>query len=279
MRAHRRAPALPCPVRQKTSIEGLIQRDRLWISFGLVAMVTFAWVFLLREASIMNAMAATEKMHAAMGMAGMNMRAWDATDWIALFMMWSVMMVGMMLPSAAPVIMLVLGAYRLRSDANARMAAVAFIGGYLVIWTAFSAVAALGQLQLHRTALLSDDMRLHSAIVSGVLLLIAGAYQWLPLKNRCLVQCQAPLAFLTQHWKKGVGGGFSMGVRHGAFCVGCCWMLMLLLFVLGVMNLLWIAILAAVVMIEKLSSHGRAAARVFGVAVASWGIYLLVGSW
>jgi predicted metal-binding membrane protein len=258
------------------SIEVLIQRDRLWISLGLVAIIAFAWVYLLREASIMQAIAAGERTHAAMGMAGMNMRAWDATDWIALFMMWSVMMVGMMLPSAAPVIMLVLGAYRLRSDARARMASVAFIAGYLVIWTVFSAAAAFGQLELHRTALLSDDMRLHSTIVSGVLLLIAGANQWLPLKNRCLVQCQAPLAFLTQHWKRGVGGGFSMGVRHGAYCLGCCWLLMLLLFVLGVMNLLWIATLAAVVMVEKLSSHGRTAARVFGLATASWGVYLLV---
>lgn len=260
----------------KTSIEVLVQRDRLWIALGLVAAIVLAWVYLLREATAMDASAAEAQMHAAMGMAGINMRAWDASDWVALFVMWAVMMAGMMLPSAAPVIILVLGAYRLRGDARARMAAVAFIGGYLVVWTSFSAAAALGQLALHRAALLSDDMRLHSAIVSGVLLLIAGAYQWLPVKNRCLVQCQAPLAFLTQHWRTGVSGGLSMGMRHGTFCVGCCWLLMTLLFVLGVMNLLWIAILAAVVMIEKLSRHGRTAARVFGLATASWGIYLLV---
>ena len=263
----------------KSSIELLIQRDRLWISLGLVAAIVLAWVYVLREATVMNATASQAQMHAAMGMAGMNMRTWNASDWVALFVMWAVMMVGMMLPSAAPVIMLVLGAYRLRSDAHTRMAAVAFVGGYLVVWTSFSAGAALGQLELHRTALLSEDMRLHSAIVSGVLLLIAGVYQWLPVKTQCLVQCQAPLAFLTQHWRTGVRGGFTMGVRHGASCVGCCWLLMLLLFVLGVMNLLWIAVLAAVVMVEKLSSHGRTAARVFGTAIASWGIYLLVGSW
>jgi len=257
-------------VSSKSSIELLIQRDRLWVSLGLVAAIVFAWTYLLRESAVMDAMA--------VGMPGMNMRTWHASDWISLFIMWAVMMVAMMLPSAAPVIMLVLGAYRLRSDERARAASVAFIGGYLAIWTSFSAAAALGQLELHRTALLSDGMRLHSTVVAGVLLLIAGAYQWLPVKNRCLVACQAPLAFLTQHWRTGVRGGFSMGARHGAFCVGCCWLVMLLLFVLGVMNLLWIAILAAVVMIEKLSSHGRTAARVFGLAAASWGIYLLVGS-
>ena len=260
-------------VHSKTSIEVLIQRDRLWIALGLVAAILLAWVYLLREAGAMNTEA---QLHAAMGVAGMNMRVWDASDWMALFVMWAVMMAGMMLPSAAPVIVLVLGAYRLRSDARARMAAVAFIGGYLAVWTSFSAAAALGQLTLHRAALLNDDMRLHSALVSGVLLLMAGVYEWLPVKNRCLVQCQAPLAFLTQHWRTGVRGGFSMGMCHGAFCVGCCWLLMTLLFVLGVMNVLWIAVLAAVVMIEKLSRHGRTAARMFGLATASWGIYLLV---
>src|SRR5829696_7767801 len=183
---------------QKSSIELLIQRDRLWIALGLVAAIVLAWVYLLRESAAMDAMAANARMHAAMGMAGMTMRAWGAADWLGLFVMWAVMMAGMMLPSAAPVIMLVLGAYRLRSDSHARLAAVAFIGGYAIVWTTFSAVAALGQLVLHRIALLSDDMRLHSMVVSGVLLVIAGVYQWLPVKNRCLVQCQAPLAFLTQ---------------------------------------------------------------------------------
>jgi len=217
-------------------------------------------------------------MRATMGVAHMNMRAWGAADWLGLFAMWAVMMVGMMLPSAAPVIMLVLGAYRLRGDAQARLAAVAFIGGYAIAWTTFSALAALGQLELHRTALLSDDMRLHSAVVSGLLLVVAGVYQWLPVKNRCLVHCQAPLAFLTQRWRPGVSGGFSMGASHGAFCVGCCWLLMMLLFVLGVMNLFWIAVLAAVVLLEKLTPQGLIAGRLAGLGAMVWGIYLRVAS-
>lgn len=259
---------------QKSSFELLIQRDRFWIALALVTAIVLAWVYLLRESAAMDAMAADARMHAAMGMAGM--RAWGAADWLGLFAMWAVMMVGMMLPSAAPVIMLVLGAYRLRGDANARLAAVAFMGGYAIVWTTFSAVAAVGQLELHRTALLSDDMRLHSVVVSGVLLLIAGVYQWLPVKNRCLVHCQAPLAFLTQRWRPGVRGGFAMGASHGAFCVGCCWLLMTLLFVVGVMNLFWIAVLAAIVLLEKLSSHGLVAGRVVGLAAIAWGIYLIV---
>ena len=262
-------------MRQKSSIELLIQRDRLWIVLGLVTAIALAWWYLLREAAAMSAMTEEARRHAAMGMAGMNMRAWDVSDWFALFVMWSVMMVGMMLPSATPVIMLVLGFYRLRRESRGPVAAVAFIGGYLVVWTTFSAAAALGQIVLHRTAVLSADMQLHSAAVSGVLLVLAGVYEWVPFKNQCLVQCRAPLAFLSQRWRPGVSGGFSMGARHGAYCVGCCWLLMALLFVLGVMNLLWIVALAAIVLLEKLWRHGVIAGRVAGLAAGVWGIYLL----
>ena len=257
-----------------TSIERLIQRDRLLVTLALVVAIGLAWAYLLREAAAMDAEART---HAAMGMAGMNLRAWGAADWVGLFVMWAVMMVGMMLPSAAPVIVLVLGAYRLRRDARARLAALAFMGGYLLVWTTFSAAAALGQLSLHRAALLSDDMRVRSAALSGVILLIVGVYQWLPLKNRCLVNCQAPLAFLTRKWRPGVSGGLEMGLKHGAHCVGCCWLLMTLLFVLGVMNLVWIAALAALVLLEKLGPAGAITARVTGVVAAGWGVYLIAG--
>ena len=258
------------------SIERLIRRDRLWVALGLVVTITLAWLYLLREAAAMNTMAAEARQHAAMGMAGMNMRAWDGSDWASLFGMWSVMMVAMMLPSAAPVILLVLGAYRLRRDAQARAAAVMFVGGYVLVWTAFSAIAASGQIALHRAAVLSEEMRLRSAALSGVILLLAGVYQWLPFKSQCLIRCQAPLAFLTQHWRTGVWGGLAMGVRHGAYCVGCCWVLMVLLFVLGVMNLVWIAALAVFVLVEKLAPRGALVGRVGGVAAACWGLYLLV---
>ena len=261
-----------------TPIELLIQRDRIWISLALFTAIGLAWIYLLREAAAMSATAAQAHMHAAMGMAGMAMRVWDAADWVALFAMWIVMMVGMMLPSASPVILLVLGAYRLRGDSQARLAAMAFMGGYLLVWTAFSAAASLGQLALHRAALLSEDMRLHSTVLSGAILLAAGIYQWLPFKNRCLVSCQAPLAFLTRHWRSGVSGGLRMGMRHGALCVGCCWLLMTLLFVLGVMNLVWVALLAAFVLLEKLAPGGTVAGRVAGVAAAGWGAYLIVAA-
>ena len=258
------------------SLERMIRRDRLWIVLGLAVTIGLAWVYLLREAAAMQAMADETRRHAAMGMAGMTMRTWGVTDGVALFVMWTVMMIGMMLPSTSPVILLVLNSYRVRRDGQASLAAVMFVGGYALVWTAFSALAAGGQVALHRAAILSEDMRLGSAAVSGVVLLIAGIYQWLPIKNRCLTQCRTPLSFLTQRWRPGVQGAFEMGVRHGTYCVGCCWLLMVLLFVLGVMNLIWIAVLAAVVLLEKLSARGVLVSRLAGAAAAGWGAYLLM---
>lgn len=259
----------------KSSLELLIQRDRIWISVGLFAAIGLAWIYLMREAAVMGAIAADARTHAAMGMAGVNLRAWDLSDWFMLFGMWTVMMVGMMLPSASPVVLLVLGAYRLRGDSQARLAAVAFIGGYLLVWVAFSLFASLGQVGLHRAAMLSGDLRLQSAALSGAILIAAGVYQWLPLKNRCLLHCQAPLAFLTRYWRSGVTGGLRMGLRHGLLCVGCCWLVMTLLFVLGVMNLVWVALLGAFVLLEKLAPGGAIAGRLAGAAAAGWGLYLL----
>jgi predicted metal-binding membrane protein len=268
----------PLLMNQKSRLEMLIRRDKLWVALGLATAIGLAWAYLLREAAAMNTMAAEARMHAAMGMATMTMRTWGLSDWLALLIMWTVMMAGMMLPSAAPVILLVLGAYRLRHEAHPRAAAFAFMGGYLLVWTGFSAAASLGQIALHRAAVLSEEMQLYSATVSGVILLVAGVYQWLPLKNVCLVRCQTPLAFLTRHWRRGIDGGFSMGARHGAYCVGCCWLLMVVLFVVGVMNIVWIAVLAALVLLEKLTPGGAIAGRIAGVAAAGWGLYLL-GPW
>jgi predicted metal-binding membrane protein len=246
------------------------------MTVGLAAMVVLAWAYLVRAAAGMQAMATDAQMHAAMGMA--DMHAWGLADWFGLFMMWAIMMVAMMLPSAAPVILLVLGMYRRRVEPQARVAAAAFVAGYLVAWTAFSLAASAAQVALHRATLLAPDMRLSSSVLSGVILIVAGVYQWLPVKNTCLSHCQSPLGFLSQYWREGTVGGLLLGLRHGMFCVGCCWLLMTLLFVVGVMNLLWVAVLAAFVFVEKLLGRGALAARVAGVAVAAWGIFLLASA-
>jgi predicted metal-binding membrane protein len=250
------------------------QRDRLLIGLGLAVTIVVAWAYLLRAAAFMDAMTMEAQMHAAMGMA--DMRTWGAADWLALFVMWAVMMVAMMLPSAVPTIMLVLGVYRRRDNPRARLAAVTFVVGYLLVWAGFSAAAAAGQVALHHAALLADDMRLSSTAIAGMILLMAGAYQWMPIKNMCLAHCQSPLGFLMQHWREGATGALAMGTRHGVFCVGCCWLLMTVLFVVGVMNLLWVAVLTGFVLIEKIVRGGTTFGRVAGGVMAGWGLYLLV---
>jgi predicted metal-binding membrane protein len=260
-----------------SSLERVIRRDRLLMALGLAATIVLAWVYLVRAAAGMQAMATEAQMHAAMGMA--DMRAWGLADWFGLFMMWAIMMIAMMLPSAAPVILLVLGMYRQRVEPQARLAAAAFVAGYLVAWTVFSVAASAAQVALHRAALLAPDMRSSSSALSGAILILAGVYQWLPVKNTCLSHCHSPLGFLSQHWREGTTGGLFLGLRHGAFCVGCCWLLMMLLFVVGVMNLLWVAVLAAFVLIERLFDRRALLARAAGMAVAAWGIFLLVSAY
>ena len=262
------APDAPSP------LERIIRRDRLTTVIGLAAITVLAWIYLVREAAGMQSMAMDSRMHAAMGMA--DMHVWGAADWLALFVMWTVMMAGMMLPSAAPVILLVLAAYRRRGERRARAASAAFIGGYLFAWTMFSGIAAAIQVGLHRTALLTPEMASGSAKLAGTILLVAGVYQWLPIKNMCLTHCQSPLGFVTRYWREGPVGGFRMGVRHGTFCVGCCWSLMTLLFVVGVMNLIWVAAIAGFVLVEKLAPQGPRLARVAGVLLIVWGGYVLV---
>ena len=255
------------------ALDRVVRRDKIVAALGLAALTALAWLYLVRDAAAMDAMAREAQMHAAMGMA--DMRGWGLADWLNLFVMWTVMMVAMMLPSAAPVILLVLGVYRRRNEPAARLSALAFVAGYLIIWTAFSLAASASQTALHRSALLAADMRSYSAVASGVVLLMAGVYQWLPFKHACLTQCRSPLGFLSLYWRDGPVGGLGLGVRHGLFCVGCCWLLMALLFVVGVMNLAWVAALAGFVLIEKLARRGVLVGRVAGVGVAAWGVYLL----
>ena len=256
------------------TLDRVLRRDRIVMALCLTVVCLLAWVYLVRDAASMNAMTMETRMHAAMGMP--DMHVWGVADWLSLFAMWSIMMIAMMLPSAAPVVLLVLGVYRRRNDPQARLASATFVGGYLVAWTVFSAAASAIQIGLHRAALLNADMRSTSVVVSGLLLIAAGVYQWLPLKNTCLTHCRSPLGFLSQYWREGVGGGLTMGVRHGVFCVGCCWILMLLLLVVGVMNVAWVALLAAFVVVEKLVRGGALVGRIAGVVVAGWGAYLLV---
>jgi predicted metal-binding membrane protein len=151
-----------------------------------------------------------------------------------------------------------------------------FAAGYLAVWLAFAAVATLLQFALERLALLSPMMETTSTTLAGILLLAGGLYQWTPLKQSCLRRCRSPMEFLMTRWRPGTRGAFAMGAVHGIYCVGCCWVLMLLLFVGGVMDMAWITALAAFVLFEKLLPHGRWLGMAAGALLAGWGIALLM---
>jgi len=262
-------------VQGPNNLERLIRHDRLVVALALGLITILAWVYLLRMAAQMHAASSEAEMHEAMGM---RMASWGFADTGALFLMWAVMMAGMMLPSAAPVILLVLATYRRRGGRQARVSAGAFTAGYLAAWTGFSAIAAFAQAALHAAVLLSPAMSARSALLAGGFFIAAGLYQWAPLKNACLSHCRSPLQVLAAEWREGTAGAFRMGFRHGLFCVGCCWALMALLFAAGVMNVLWVAAIAAFVLVEKLVPLGIQIGRASGALLVLWGGYLIARS-
>jgi predicted metal-binding membrane protein len=202
---------------------------------------------------------------------------WTPAYGVVVFAMWAVMMVAMMLPSAAPVTLLIAGVARRRGGARLGLPT-AFVTGYLAMWFAFAAVATLLQWQLEAAGLLSETMALASMVAAGAVLVAAGIYQWTPLKQACLRHCRSPLEFLLFHWRDGAAGAFASGVRHGVFCLGCCWMLMALLFVGGVMNLAWIGGIALLVLIEKVLPWGGWMGRATGILMIAWGIATLAAA-
>jgi predicted metal-binding membrane protein len=206
-------------------------------------------------------------------------QAWNLPEFILMFVMWTTMMVAMMVPSAAPMILLFAATNRQQAVAfNPFGRTSLFVLGYLLVWAAFSFIATSTQGILHSAALLSPVMATTNTILAALLLLVAGLFQWTPYKYACLHRCRSPLSFLLNSWRPGSWGALQMGVEHGAYCLGCCWALMALLFVAGVMNLLWIAILAVLVLVEKVAPAGHIVSRIAGVVFVIWGIWLLAGA-
>jgi predicted metal-binding membrane protein len=256
-------------------MESLLRRER-WIVCGcLVALVVLSWLYLLH-------------LKAAMDMSGMNMpgmvmldtQEWGATDVLLLFVMWAVMMVAMMLPSATPMILTFLTVNQTRSASNRPFVPMSvFVFGYLAIWTAYSAAATLAEWGLHQATLLSTTMAATSPSLNAVLLIVAGVFQLTPLKRACLNHCRSPLFVLMSEWREGAAGALVMGARHGAYCLGCCWILMALLFVAGVMNLFWVAVIALLVMAEKILPKGEALGQITGIALVAAGVVHFAKLW
>jgi predicted metal-binding membrane protein len=201
---------------------------------------------------------------------------WDAPHLLLLWAMWSVMMTGMMPPTAAPLILLYGAAARRSREPMARRHTYALAAGYLAAWTAYSLAATALQRVLASLLLVSPMMEAGSSRVSATLLIVAGVYQWTPLKHACLRRCQSPLGFLMAHWRDGWSGAFRLGLEHGSYCIGCCWALMLLLFAGGVMNVVVIVGLTAWVAFEKLAPFSRRAAQFSGAVMIAIGSWILI---
>jgi len=262
---------LPC-----VSLEALVRRDRAVAGVGLAGVVVLAWAYLLRMARGMGGM----DMAAGMGMAMPMDEAWTAAQFALTLLMWAVMMVAMMVPSAGPMILTFATINRRRAASGTPAVPTAvFLAGYLVTWSAVSLLATLLQWALGATALLVPATLQVTPIAGGVLLLAAGAWQLTPLKYACLARCQSPLGFILSEWREGARGALVMGARHGAYCVGCCWALMALLFVAGVMNLVWVAAIAGFVLVEKLAPPGRLVSWGAGAALLAWGAWVLFRAW
>lgn len=278
------------------ALDRLLKRDRAIVAVCLVVMTVLAWLYLLSLARSMgaahvpaNGAGTMEGMPGMEDMPGMDMpgmetaeaapSGWNSDNTALVVAMWFVMMVGMMLPSAAPMILLYARVGRHASAKGTPIAATGvFCAGYLAVWFLFSLAATLAQWILEQALLITPMMDSASPFLSGALLITAGLYQWTPLKSTCLGKCRAPAAFLQAAggFRRDAAGAFLMGMRHGAYCVGCCWPLMLLLFVGGVMNILWIAVIAIFVLAEKLLPGGDRMGRAAGVVLIAAGAWLML---
>ncbi len=240
---------------------------RAAVVVGIALLMGLSWAYTVMMPDMDRSMAE-------MAVAAGHWHPWSGIEAVFTFLMWAVMMVAMMTPSALPMVLVFERIQRSRRSASFWTTG-AFLLGYLVLWTGFSLMATTAQAGLHAAGLLSMGMQSDSSVFSGLLLVAAGAYQLSPLKAACLAKCRSPLAFVLAEWREGAFGAWVMGLRHGAYCIGCCWLLMALLFVGGVMNLLWIGGLAAIVLVEKIFPSPRLAS-VLGIGLAAWGAWLLL---
>lgn len=263
-------------LKSSTSIPEMVARNDRWIiGASLVVLTLLSWLYLAIAADAMKAMTGESGSSADMWL--MPMGRWGATEFALGFAMWAIMIIGMMVPSASPVLFAFLRKSRSHPKSASPIGLVgAFLLGYLLVWGLFSLLATATQWLLHTTAVLTPSMVSSNRVFSATLLIAAGAYQFSPLKHICLSKCRVPLGFLLTEWRDGMRGALIMGFRHGGFCVGCCWLLMALMFVAGVMNLLWIALLTGLILVEKVLPFGRQAAGATGVLMIVGSLWILV---
>jgi predicted metal-binding membrane protein len=254
----------------EAALKHALRHDRWLVLFALLAISALALGY-------------TAWLATGFDMSGMMSPAfvrWSAGHFAFMLAMWVVMMIGMMTPSVAPMVLLYAGIARQSAARGTPFAPAGwFAAGYLLAWIAFAALATLTQWWLESLALITPMMAGTGSVVGGGVLILAGIYQWLPVKQACLVECSAPLAFVQRHggFAASARGSVRLGVLHGLYCIGCCWALMALLFVFGVMNLVWIAGLMVYVLLEKLLPNPRIVSRVAGVAAIAAGMWMWRG--
>ena len=244
------------------------RQDRVVILAGLAALAIPAWYYTIRGAWDMYHMAQAPNMWMPHG------GPWSLTEFWLLFAMWAVMMAAMMLPSITPLTLTFASASRGCDECQPYAATTWFVSGYLVAWTLFSAVATVAQYALHQASILSPMMTSRSPVFGAVLLCVAGVFQLAPWKHVCLGHCRSSNDMVRGCIKPGHETAFRMGFEHGVCCMGCCWALMALLFVTGVMDLTWVTALATLVLLERLMPGGPWLARISGVGFLAWGVYL-----
>jgi len=249
-------------------LAAIFKRDRVVVVSGLAVLTLLAWAYLIHLGRDMGSMAVE--------MTALQSRSMGFSYILFIFIMWAVMMVAMMVPTAAPMILMFASINRKRLRENSAIVPTAlFLAGYLTAWVWYSVLAAVGQWGLHKAAMLSPMMVSNNEVLGGILLIAAGIFQFSSLKYACLKRCRSPLGFLLNEWQEGRRGAFLMGLRNGNYCVGCCWALMLLMLVAGTMNLLWMAIIAGFVLVEKVAPAGRLIGYLSGFVLMAWGVWML----
>jgi predicted metal-binding membrane protein len=252
-------------------LDAALRHDRTLVVAGLATVIALSWLWLLMGAGLHM-----DEMDMGGGQVMLMTPPWTPAYAAMIFLMWIIMMAPMMLPSAAPAILFLAARTRQKGERHAIRSSSQFALGYVVVWAAFSLIATGLQFGLDRAGLLSGTMASGSVVLAAALLIAAGVYQWTPWKQACLQHCRSPLDFLTRYWRQDPLGPMRAGAWHGAFCLGCCWMLMGLLFVGGLMNMLWVAGLAVLVLIEKLFPLGPRVSQLTGAALIVWGVFVLV---
>ena len=265
-----------------TILNKVLKQDRMLLLGVLGALTLISWLYLIDMAGDMaNGGGSMDRGMSGMGSA-MSMpmtTTWSLTDGLLMFAMWWIMMIGMMVPSAAPMILTFATINRKKREREQPFVpTMNFVAGYLIAWGGFSLAATGVQWSLQKVALMSPMMVSTSPLLGGSLFVAAGIYQWTPLKHACLQNCRSPFDFILNSWRDGRGGAFNMGLEHGLYCLGCCWLVMAILFAVGVMNLAWVGAIAAFVFLEKIVPAGEWFARASGGAMIAAGAYLLIAT-